>query len=282
MHNQEIEFLIYDALLSEVAPSFIDIGAEKGSFSKWMLDRGLSGVAIEPMPQHTLLLKRLSENESLNFLPVAIDAEDGQRDFHIATDNDGKPLDYFHSLQPLHGDTRVHHTKTLSVTCRSLGSLCKEGAIPNHVGILKIDTEGNDLRVLQGIEEVKADLLIVEFFTEGIYSGWKDADPMRLIDKAESLGYSHCLAVRHSKSGVRQVHYQPLCFSPEEWGNLIFLNKSSYPKLRSILRAQPSILEDSSLRKVAELQQCCDDRLRVIQTLEKERVRLKTTYEPTH
>lgn len=281
MHSQEIEFEIIKLLLPSLKRTFIDVGAEKGSFSQWLLNSGLSGFAIEPMPQHADYLKKLSAAGDLTFLPFAMDAENGQRDLHIATDANGAPLDYFHSLQPLKNDPNIHHTQTLKVECRSLGSLNHEGLIPDHVGILKIDTEGNDLRVLQGIEKVKADLLIVEYFTEGVYEGWSDANPNKLLEKAESLGYSHCIAARHLKTGICQVHYQPLSFSPGEWGNLIFLRENSYPNLRSVLGEKSELLEDLSTKKTVELQQCCDERLKVIETLEAERQRLKQAYEPT-
>jgi len=280
MLGQETEFEILECFLPHIEPTFVDIGAERGGFSRWMLQRGFKGVAIEPLPKHAAALQELAASGgALRTLNFAVDAEDGQRELHIATDESGQPLDHFHSLQPLTDDARVRHTQAIKVTCRSLCSLKTEGLLPARTGLLKIDTEGNDLRVLLGMAPFEADLLVVEYFTSGLYSGWPDADPLKLITQAEVLGYQHCIAVRRQPSGWEQVSYQPLAFSEREWGNLIFVRQATYAQLRSMLGHCSGRLDSSSQQKTAMLQQCCDERLAVIEQLNRECQRLRNSRE---
>lgn len=265
--GQETELALLASLLPLAEPTFVDIGAERGSFSRWALGHGLSGVAIEPLPGNAGALRELARDGRLKLLDCAVDAQDGERELHIATDEAGQPLNHFHSLQKLTNDARVRHTQALKVSCRSLASLRAAGLVPPRTGILKIDTEGNDLRVLQGMAPFEADLLIVEYFTQGLYAGWTEADPTRLILQAEALGYEHCLAIRRTVTGLEQVTYQPLAFQPGEWGNLIFLKQASFCELRTRLAAHAAVLGRDALAKVAELQKICDDRLQVINDL---------------
>src|SRR5581483_6237029 len=158
-------------------------GAEQGEFSRYLAGRGFKGLAVEPLPQHASVLNTLTQTSTIRYLAIAIDQEDRNATFHIACDESGQPLNYFHSLQKLDNDPRVKHSKSIEVTCRSLASLHAEGSVEKNIGVLKIDTEGNDLRVLCGLGSVRADVLMCEFFTEGIYNGWTDANPNRLINK---------------------------------------------------------------------------------------------------
>ncbi|HXA14876.1 MAG TPA: FkbM family methyltransferase [Opitutaceae bacterium] len=277
MYNQETELLILEAVLPHVERTFIDVGAEKGAFSAWLAARGLAGFAFEPLEQHTPGLQKLAASASVQNFAYAIDAADGKRDFHLATAEDGTTLDYFHSLQALHDDKRVHHTRTVRVTCRSLGSLVREKALPAQVGILKIDTEGNDLRVMQGMPPLKAQVLMAEYFTEGLYAGWTDAAPGKLMAMADSLGYAHCLAVRRRINSLEWVTYQPLAFLPGEWGNLIFMESGVFVQSRAALSAVLAKAEQNVLSKMAGLQSICDERQALIKQLHEACEKLRTS-----
>jgi FkbM family methyltransferase len=267
MYNQETELMILEATLSHIEPTFIDVGAEKGAFCAWLATCGLTGFAFEPLEQHAPYLQKLAAQAVVRYFPYAIDATDGERDFHIATDEDGTTQDYFHSLQQLQGDKRVRHTRTVRVVCRSLGSLVGEGALPARIGLLKIDTEGNDLRVMQGLPPLKAQVLMAEYFTEGLYAGWIDAAPEKLMAMAGSLGYTHCIAVRRRVNGPEWVTYQPLAFLPGEWGNLIFIESGLFAKSSSVLSALLAKADQAVLFKIAELQSICDERQTLIKHL---------------
>ena len=267
MYNQETDLLILEAVLPHVERTFIDVGAEKGAFSAWLAAHGLTGFAFEPLEQHAPSLQKLAAHARVQNFAYAIDAADGEHDFHIATAEDGTALDFFHSLQELKNDKRVRHTRAVRVVCRSLGSLVREKVLPPQVGVLKIDTEGNDLRVMQGMPPLKAQVLMAEYFTEGLYAGWTDAAPVKLIAMAESLGYTHCIAVRRRINGVEWVTNQPLTFLPGDRGNLIFMGSSLFSQSCTALSAVLAKAEQNVLSKTTELQSICDERQTLIKQL---------------
>ena len=96
MHNQETDLRVLAALLPCIMPNFVDVGAERGAFSRWLIEHGMTGLAIEPMSKHAEALKELAAGGRLLYLSYGLDAANGVRDLHIATDEDGKPLDYYH------------------------------------------------------------------------------------------------------------------------------------------------------------------------------------------
>lgn len=230
MHQQDIDFLIVKELLPYLTnQSFIDIGAEKGTFSKLMIQAGLKGVLFEPLPEHLTELEKFSSEHKCILSSYAIDETDGERDFFIACDQNGHPLDYYHSLQKLNDDSRVHHNKTLKVKCRSLNSLLKEGLIKNNIGIIKTDTEGNDLRILKGMDQLKPEIIVCEFFMPGIYSGWEEGCPFKIIEQAKTLGFEHCIAIKRIEN-FEFISLDNLNFIEKEWGNLIFINNLIFEK----------------------------------------------------
>jgi FkbM family methyltransferase len=122
------------------------------------------------------------------------------------------------------------HKRELTVQCRSLESLLADGVISSKIGILKTDTEGNDLRVLQGLGELRPQVVICEFFTDGLYQGWKDGHPLTLIEYLQKLGYADYMAF--SRAGdLKKIKINPTDFEKKEWGNLLFFHKSIAEKL---------------------------------------------------
>ena len=230
LYAQETETRLLVPLLPHVEKSFVDIGAEKGGFASFLIGRGFSGALFEPLPKHQPALEKLIQGTAARAFPFAIDERDGHAEFHIACDEKGDPLDYFHSLHRLENDDRVHHRQKIPVVCRSLESLRREGLVPARLGVLKTDTEGNDLRVLRGLGAVRPEIVICEFFTPGVYNGWPDAEPLGLMAEVRSrLGLARCLAIRRRKS-AEVVSVDPVAFTDQEWGNLIFLSEALFQK----------------------------------------------------
>ncbi len=223
LYAQETEFALLAALMPVLkAKTFLDIGAEKGTFAKFLLERGFTGAMFEPFPGHQPALAALAADSGAKFFPCAIDKIDRTAQFHIACDENHQTVDYYHSLLKIEHDDRVHHEKVIDVPCRSLSSLAAAGEIPSEIGILKTDTEGNDLAVMQGLGPVQAEVLICEFFTEGLYGGWEEAHPRGLIARAEQLGFSQYIAIKRW-AGQELVSLKPAVFLPKQWGNLMFM-----------------------------------------------------------
>lgn len=274
LHKQDTDLEIIAKLIPFLNnKTFIDIGAEKGEFTKFLSSYGLSGVFFEPLPKFETALKDIATNTKCTFLPFAVDHIDRTADFYVACDHGDNPIEHFSSLHPLNQDERITHKKATTVTCRSLNSLLQEGQISHQFGIVKIDTEGNDLNVLKGMHNIKAEVLMCEYFMPGIYAGWELGHPHGLIEEAQKLGFTHCIAIK------RADEYEFVSFNTEfmdkQWGNLIFLNESIYQKIKpemDIFLAkketqciQEVLSQTNALRKVVkELQTACEERSQLI------------------
>ncbi len=278
LYSQDTEFEILHSLLPYIhEKTFIDVGAEKGIFAQFLVQSGLQGTLFEPCPKHYPILQKFSQNTRCQFFPYAIDASDRQAHFYINCDSKGEPTNYFHSLHYLAKDSRVNHQKNIEVPCRSLQSLFKEGVINANIGILKIDTEGNDLQVLKGMGEVYPEVLICEFFTEGLYAGWEQSNPHGLIAEAKKLGFFYYLGIKRF-ADIELVSLSPTVFCKRLSGNLIFMHENLYHQafheLQKILLSSEQRLfasekpEKASLQnEVTMLRQVCNERLELINFL---------------
>ena len=222
LYQQETEVTILKILAARLkCRTFIDVGAEKGSFAAMFFDLGFEGTLFEPFAEHLPVLQKLVAGNGSRVFPYAIDATDHEGRLHIATDETGRPLEYFHSLQASPSAANFRHDAGVMVTCRSLDSLAEEGAIASEVGLVKIDTEGNDLKVIEGMGRLRAEVLMCEFVTPSLYPDWERSFPEGLTAAAKALGYEHCIAVsRFDEHEV--VEMDPAHFVNGQWGNLIF------------------------------------------------------------
>lgn len=233
LYQQETEVLLLKSLAGQVTrKTFIDVGAEKGAIANGLLEMGFEGVLFEPYAPHLPALGELVSGTRSRVLPVAIDETDHEGQLLVAVDESGQPLEYFHSLQAAPSATNFRHARDVPVTCRSLESLAQEGVIDRHVGILKVDTEGNDLRVLRGMGPVRAEVLMCEYVTPRLYPDWSCSFPEALIEAAKGMGYEHCTAVTRF-DGHEILELDPVRFVDGQWGNLIFTSGAMLRSIRS-------------------------------------------------
>lgn len=271
LYAQETEFAVLSAVLPALrARTFLDIGAEKGTFARFLLERGFTGSLFEPFPGHQQDLAALAARSGAKFFPCAVDREDRTAQFHLACDEQGQLVDYYHSLHKIEHDDRVRHRKVIDVPCRSLGSLAAAGEIPKEIAVLKTDTEGNDLAVLQGLGSVQAEVLICEFFTEGLYRGWRDAHPPGLIARAEQLGFSQYLAIKRWE-GQELVSLKPAVFLPKQWGNLVFMRLKVFRDAQEALQKIVATSEQRLMEAVASSTRSAVEKEAVIQRLLQEK-----------
>ena len=269
-YQQDTEFALLEAIVPFVGEkTFLDIGAEKGTFSKYMLDHGFRGVLFEPFPGHRQALESLVSGTASRFYPYAIDQIDRAAQFFIAVNEGGQDLDYYHSLHSLEGDSRVKHGRSIDVDCRALETLTKEGVINTHVGLIKTDTEGNDLNVIRGMGPLTAEVLMCEFFTGGLYSGWQDAQPERLIAEAVRKGFGRYVAVKR-RADSELVTLSPSCFVDRQWGNLIFMTEEVYRRAEKEIQEVMRAKEEALFSELEMLRQACDERLALVNELHEE------------
>jgi hypothetical protein len=146
--------------------------------------------------------------------------------------------------------------------------------------------------VIKGMQGVAPEVLICEFFTEGLYEGWHEAEPEGLIAEVSSvLGHSPYVAVKRYLED-ELISFSPSVFWGSQWGNLIFLNEAVYDralqKLKDIIRSSEKRLLDAAaasweacreididLKKqltdeIEMLRRVCEERLQLIEHLSRE------------
>lgn len=194
----------------------LDVGASRGSSFKHFLRDGWRVVAFEPNPQtREALLARWSNEQQLIIEDVALSSREGSREFFHHSAYPG--MSGFHAYQAEHRSIGEVQTTTLS-------TYCERHAI-KHIDFLKVDTEGEDIAVLQGMnwDLVKPRVIEVEY-APGRSSVESTFEPLgRLLSQH---GYRiHVSEFAPFKLGdyrwLRFVTLPEARPAPEGWGNII-------------------------------------------------------------
>jgi len=159
--------------------SVFDVGANAGSFSEEIIRRKSNIVvnAFEPFPAAFRDLSRLEERHRRDFRAhnFALSDVAGEREFFINAQSVTNSLlpnaacseDY----QPGNYATPVG---TIEVKLETLDSFCKNESI-SKIHLLKIDTQGADLKVLKGGEQMidsgRVCMILVEVLFVPLYEG---------------------------------------------------------------------------------------------------------------
>jgi FkbM family methyltransferase len=233
LYMQDSEIKILDILLKYIKlKSFFDIGAERGSFTQFLLKSGFEkGYVFEPLERHYLHLQNRFRKQNVKVYGLAIDCEDKLSTLNVACDDFGNEMDYFHSLNKIDNHPYFKHQKHVEIQCRSLESMLKNGEISSSCGVLKIDTEGNDLNVLKGIGVLRPEIIICEFVPPSVYPQWELSFACNLVPYVKKLGYDHYIMIQRTHGiDKEQVLLDPKIFGDADWGNIFFLNHDVYSR----------------------------------------------------
>jgi FkbM family methyltransferase len=232
-HGQEMEYRIAaDVLAALEAHTVVDVGVERGSFTELALRCGSRRViGFEPLPRHfEFLSQRYAGRSDVQMHRLALSNRSGSARFHVATDPEGHELDYHHSLGDL-GDSAsvIRSARSIDVTIAALSDLVRDGVVPAEIDFLKIDTDGHDLPVLEGLGDLRPRVIMAEYWDDLPESS--GANPYTLADLAawaRSHGYPRMVVVRrHGRLELVQLD-APWSVSGD-WGNVFFLREDFAP-----------------------------------------------------
>lgn len=175
---------IHELLGSKPEGFYIDVGAFDGlkaSNTKYFEDIGWQGIVVEPHPTSfsNLELNRTCAKENI-----------------IITDYDGESVFYWSDKAPMASRVdmsgqrarihRVDDVKEDRVQCMTISTLCKKYSL-QRVDFLKIDTEGNDWAVINGIDFSK---ISVSFIAFEMWDNHKEEEYNLAIDKLVDAGFT--------------------------------------------------------------------------------------------
>jgi FkbM family methyltransferase len=152
-----------------------DVGARIGDWSKGLLEiaagrpHGCEIHAFEPVPDSRARIEMSFPQEvargELRINAMALSDAAGTMPMYVPHAIAG--------TSTLHPDSAVNYERVLPVSVGTVDEYCRSNSIP-HVDLLKVDTEGNDLRVIRGamelIERGRIGVLQFEYNHRWIYS----------------------------------------------------------------------------------------------------------------
>ena len=128
----------------------LDLGANRGDFSKWALDQGATVIAFEPDKDAYLqLIKRLNKFE--NFFPLnsAVSNKTGLGKFYFHKNKKIDPIGFSISSSLLENKPNIDNSFYNSVMCIDLEVLIKD--VP--IKLMKIDIEGAETLIWPTIKQ---------------------------------------------------------------------------------------------------------------------------------
>lgn len=199
----------------------IDVGAHHGSSLKPFAEQGWDIYAFEPDPHNRKhLVRNTRQFDTVDILPFAVsDVSQENVSFYSSKISTG-----ISSLSPFHET----HKKTATVSTTTLDALIAEEELTD-VDFLKIDVEGHEMDVLNGLDfsNVKPRIIVAEFENKKSQSLGFTVDD--LAEKLQRVGYHIYVSewrpiIQYGGNHRwRRLTKYPCEIGDNAWGNLICL-----------------------------------------------------------
>jgi FkbM family methyltransferase len=238
----------------------LDVGAHHGVFSQALFDAGYTVHAFEPYPPSAEVLRRRFGGESrVTVHELALSDRNGRQPFHlVAVQGEEQPTQdssYFHRLEVLELPAGLHMPNALEVETSRLDSLWEKGVLPERIGVLKVDAEGMDPRILASLPDNRIPVVLAEFHEQGHAFHPVDTSEQELMSMLSCMrdkGYFwHILFRYHAVPGAGDAYEvtaefcQPAC-GDDSWGNVMFFSTYElYQIVREWCRAAGRPVYDS-------------------------------------
>ena len=156
--NGEISFL-KKVIHEFMVQSIFDVGANEGNYSKQCLDLGFKGTihCFEPHPKTYISLRSTLEKLPVTIYNVGFSDIEGTANIfdHKVGDGSEHASLFEGVIQSIHKDETVMHEIELT----TIDSFLAKNSI-SHIGLLKIDTEGNEFNILLGAKNALKNRMI--------------------------------------------------------------------------------------------------------------------------
>ena len=216
----EVSF-IYTFLINDFNPvdlNIVDVGAAYGSVSDKFIKVGASATLIEPHPRRIdFLLDKFSQNPRVRILPFAV-SDEARSSVHLYDSEESWGISSITKWHHSHYPAHKVETKPL-----------RDLELPAEIHLLKIDTEGHDLEVLQSLnwKEHNVHMIMAEYDDNKV-GPEKQGSWQPIKDYMMSLGFSCMVSEWYpiERYGIahkwRKLH-KDSSSSPKigSWGNVL-------------------------------------------------------------
>jgi len=174
-------------LLKNEARIIFDVGANRGNITRQYREKFPGAVihAFEPYtPFHENFRQNNPDPENVHLTQVALAEKEGEMDFFLNASGDTNSL-----FEPIsigaNSDKSCKNIGSKKIRTSTLEIYCREKGIP-HIDILKMDTQGAELPILKGGEELLKQRRISLVYSEGYFKPQYKDQPL-LYDVANYL-----------------------------------------------------------------------------------------------
>jgi FkbM family methyltransferase len=210
-------------------PKAIDVGAHRGLYARALLDQGIDVVAVEPNPELAAELSTcLKDNARATVRQAAASDGVGSARLYLVEDaTDDRVLGdetLFSSLfdrENVHGMRFVEGPTVETVT---IDAIRTEHGWPEAVGLVKIDVEGAELRVIDGMGATHPEVVMLEYWGDEFVLRGTNGSPgfATLIDGVQQLGLRRWVTLIHEGDTVSYA-VNNRSVPPASWGNVAFV-----------------------------------------------------------
>lgn len=222
------ELFLIDQLLSRLpAPVVFDVGANQGRYSTMVRQRIPSATvwAFEPHPETFRHLAAASKQFAFQAIPCGMGDMVGSFTLYDRQSGDG--TEHASLYRGVIEEIHARDAASVEVAVTTLDSFMEEQEL-GEIGLLKIDTEGNEYRVLQGaqktLEAGKVAMIQIEFNEMNTVSRVFCRDFIAML-----AGYAPYRLLPGSLLSL--TPYRPLRHELFGFQNLVFIRKDLLPQL---------------------------------------------------
>lgn len=248
----------------------IDVGAHYGEYSKFLISTGLFSkvVSFEPNPESYLkLLNEVFPTADCEYAAInsALSSKSGMLDLYCDGDTATASL-----LKYDQGYLNQGTLKKRPVPVFTLDEYLIGNPVGDRLQLLKIDTQGNDLAVIEGGERAISahrPIIQTEFIYIPLYEG--QCSPAELSEALSQLDYEMYSLNNLHVTPEGRLAFCDAIFIPKEL-DIPITQKYSCIDDQISFQSQIDNLTNICAERLAvieELKQACDERLALIETL---------------
>lgn len=174
-HNYTVtgeKFFLHKELKKYTINTIFDVGANEGNYAKFFLgDKTKTIYCFEPSEVTFNLLKKNISSSNVKLIHTGLSNEIGTATFYDYQEKESSS--HATLYKEVIAELREKEVQKIEITLTTLDKYVTENNI-SHINLLKIDTEGNEYKILEGAKntllENKIDIIQMEFNEMNIYS----------------------------------------------------------------------------------------------------------------